>query len=586
MSTRADQDLSMARSDLRRRLILATMTATAATVITIVMLQEPLVDLRVSLFVEEELLDATDEAIHLLARGTDAEEAAERAAASFDCRVTIVDHRGYPVADSGFDGAAIPLAEVHLALVREARTRGHAFDRRTNPFTGVPSYFVAKQGPNDLVVQASRSMRAVESTRATIRFVLLLAGGVALFIGIVLTFALTRVLLRPIHELKNVALSLAEGDLRARTRSTRRDELGDIGRAIDHMADQLVERMETLRAEESRLWTILDAMSEAVFVTDARGIIVLTNAAFDRLIGDRAVGRTAMESLRSPELHSAVDEARRGASSRVELRGRFGVGDARDFEAFVAPMREEAGVVVILHDVSAMKNADRVRRDFVANASHELRTPLTAIRGYAETLRDGAIEKPEAARGFVEIILKHAQRLQSLVDDLVSLSGLESRGPRLALEPVAVTSIARDVVHGLTARAEEKELALAFDDESPELMAQGDAKAVDQVLVNLVDNAIKYTPSGGAVRVYVEARGDDSIVVGVHNTDTFIPTPHRSRLFERFYRVDAGRSRDVGGTGLGLSIVKHLVEQMGGRIRVDSDLREGTTFEVTLTRSG
>src|SRR5690606_15429333 len=170
---------------------------------------------------------------------------------------TVVDHRGYPVADSGYDGAAIPLAEVHLALVRQARSRGQAFAQRTNPFTGVPSYFVTKQGPKNLVVQASRSMRAVEATRATIRFVLLLAGGVALFIGIVLTFALTRVLLRPISELKSVALSLAEGDLRARTRSTRRDELGDIGRAIDHMADQLVERMESLRAEESRLWTIL-----------------------------------------------------------------------------------------------------------------------------------------------------------------------------------------------------------------------------------------------------------------------------------------------------------------------------------------
>src|SRR5690606_16128440 len=222
-------------------------------------------------------------------------------------------------------------------------------------------------------------------------FVLMLAGGAAILIGLVLTLALTRVLLRPIAELKSVALSLAEGDLRARTRSTRRDELGDIGRAIDHMADQLVERMESLRAEESRLWTILDAMTEAVFVTDARGIIVLTNAAFDRLLGEPAVGRTAMEALRSPELHSAVDEARRGVSSRVELRVRFGLGEPKDFEAFVAPM-QDAGVVVLLHDLSEMKRTERIRRDFVANASHELRTPLTAIRGYAETLRDGALE--------------------------------------------------------------------------------------------------------------------------------------------------------------------------------------------------
>src|SRR5690606_23782801 len=366
-------------------------------------------------------------------------------------------------------------------------------------------------------------------------FVLMLAGGAAILIGLVLTLALTRVLLRPIAELKSVALSLAEGNLRARTRSARNDELGDIGRAIDHMADQLVERIESLRAEESRLWTILDAMTEAVFVTDARGIIVLTNAAFERMVGEPSVGRTAMESLRSPELHSAVDEARRGASSRVELRGRFGAGEPRDFEAFVAPMHEEGGVVVVLHDVSAMKNADRIRRDFVANASHELRTPLTAIRGYAETLREGALEKPETARGFVEIILKHTLRLQSLVDDLVALSGLESRGPSLSSEPVRLAPLARDVVHGLAPRAEAKGLAIALDDTSADLAALGDPKAIDQVLVNLVDNAIKYTPAGGAVRVYVEARDDATVVLGVHNTDTFISIPHRARLFERFY---------------------------------------------------
>lgn len=574
------------RSELRRRLILITMTATAATVMTIVMLQEPLVELRVSQSIEEELLEAVDEAIQLLSRGTDPEEAAERAAASFDCRVTVVDRRGHPVGDSGYDGAALPLAEVHLALLQRARgTPAHAFAERTNPFTGVPSYFVAKRGPDGHVVQASRSMRAVETTRATVRFVLFLAGGIAILIGIVLTFALSQVLLRPIHDLMNVARALADGDLRARTRTTRRDELGDIGRALDRMADQLVDRVESLRAEESRLWTILDAMSEAVFVTDERGIIVLTNAAFDRLLGEPAVGRTAMEALRSPELHSAVDEARRGVSSRVELRVRFGLGEPKDFEAFVAPMQDDAGVVVLLHDLSEMKRTERIRRDFVANASHELRTPLTAIRGYAETLRDGALERPEAAQNFVEVILKHTLRLQALVDDLVALSTLEVKMPSLSIEPLDGASIAKDVVDGLAARAEAKGLTLRFDEDSPPLEVRADAKALDQVLVNLVDNAIKYTPRGGAIRVFLEEAGDDRVVVGVHNTGTFIPVPHRTRIFERFYRVDFGRVRDVGGTGLGLAIVKHLVDQMRGTIRVESDVREGTTFLVTLPRA-
>ncbi|NLE48040.1 MAG: HAMP domain-containing protein [Sandaracinaceae bacterium] len=576
----------MQQQKLARRLIVGTMLATLATVLAIVMIQRPLVEIRMAHFVEAELRAAADETLGLIRSGADLEEAAERAAARHDCRVTIVDARGYPIADSGFDGAAIPLAEVHLALVQRAiKEKSAVFHERTDHFTGTPSYFIAMPGPDETVIQARRSMRAVEASQGTVGFILYIAGGLALLIGLGLISLLGRAVIRPIRELTNVALALADGDLKARTRSTRQDELGEIGRAIDLMADQLVERIESLHAEESRLWTILDAMSEAVFVTDDRGIIILTNAAFDRMMGEPVVGRTAMEALRSPELHSAVDEARRGSSSRVELSGRFRGDEQLDYEAFVAPMRDETGVVVILHDVTRLKAVDRIRRDFVANASHELRTPLTAIRGYAETLRDGAIEKPEAARNFIEIILKHTVRLQAIVDDLVSLSRLESSGPLLTEEEVHIAELAREVIEDLRPRAEEKGLVIAFDDASPELVALGDSKALDQVLVNLIDNAIKYTPSGGAVRIYVEEHDAEWLRLGIHNTDSFIPASHRARIFERFYRVDAGRARDVGGTGLGLSIVKHLIEQMGGSITLRSDPREGTSFEILLRRA-
>lgn len=575
----------MHQPKLARRLIVGTLLATLVTVLAIVMIQRPLVEVRVARFVEAELKAAADETLGLVKSGTDLEEAAERAAANHDCRVTIVDSRGYPIADSGFDGAAIPLAEVHLALVKRAiKERRPVFHERTDHFTGTPSYFIAAPGPDGHVIQARRSMRAVDASRGTIGFILYIAGGLALIISLGLISLLVRGVIRPIRELTNVALALADGDLKARTRSTRQDELGEIGRAIDLMADQLVERIDSLRAEESRLWTILDGMSEAVFVTDDRGIIILTNAAFDRMMGEPVVGRTAMEALRSPELHSAVDEARRGTPSRVELSGRFRGDEQLDYEAFVAPMRDETGVVVILHDVTRLKAVDRIRRDFVANASHELRTPLTAIRGYAETLRDGAIHKPEAAKNFLEIILKHTVRLQAIVDDLVSLSRLESSGPLLVEEEIQLAELSREVIADLAPRAEEKGLAIAFDDESPALSALGDTKALDQVLVNLIDNAIKYTPSGGAIRVYIEEHDEEWLRLGIHNTDSFIPASHRSRIFERFYRVDAGRARDVGGTGLGLSIVKHLIEQMGGSITLRSDAREGTCFEIMLRR--
>jgi len=562
------------RSELRRRLILITMTATSATVMTIVMLQEPLVELRVSQSIEEELLEAVDEAIQLLSRGTDPEEAAERAAASFDCRVTVVDRRGHPVGDSGYDGAAIPLAEVHLALLQRARgTPAHAFAERTNPFTGVPSYFVAKRGPDGHVVQASRSMRAVETTRATVRFVLFLAGGIAILIGIVLTFALSQVLLRPIHDLMNVARALADGDLRARTRTTRRDELGDIGRALDRMADQLVDRVESLRAEESRLWTILDAMSEAVFVTDERGIIVLTNAAFDRLLGEPAVGRTAMEALRSPELHSAVDEARRGVSSRVELRVRFGLGEPKDFEAFVAPMQDDAGVVVLLHDLSEMKRTERIRRDFVANASHELRSPLTVISGYLDALAEDD-ELPESWRQPVAEMQRQADRMTRILKDLIELTRLESAEPVARQEFVDVAALLDQIVGEFRRRAEGRTIELHIETDAALL---GKEVEIHSIAYNLIHNAVRFTPPSGRIDVTWRADGDGGALV-VADNGIGIPQDQISRVTERFYRVDPGRSRATGGTGLGLAIVKHALQRHGGTLEIESREGEGSTF--------
>jgi two-component system phosphate regulon sensor histidine kinase PhoR len=412
----------------------------------------------------------------------------------------------------------------------------------------------------------------------------LIAGGVGVAIALLVGELLTRAIGGPLREMTEASEALRGGDLSMRVRSRGTDELGALGNAIDGMADQLVERFDEARREEGRLRTILDSMSEAVFVTDAEGAIVLTNAALTRLAGGRVEGRTAIEAIRSPELHAAVRRAiTKGVGAEVELElvtQRAG----RSIRAQVAPLPKRQGVVAVLHDVTELKRADAVRRDFVANASHELRTPLTSIRGFAETLLDGALADERTAQRFVGHIGENARRLERLVEDLLELSRAESPESKLELVRVDASALAAEVVGGAEQRALEKRVALALEVEPA--AASADRRALDQILLNLVDNAIKYTGEGGHVTVRVKeerVKGrDQRVVIEVEDDGPGIPAAHLDRIFERFYRVDKGRSRDQGGTGLGLSIVKHLVQRMGGEVSVESRVGHGSVFRVSL----
>ena len=407
---------------------------------------------------------------------------------------------------------------------------------------------------------------------------LTLAAAITFVLGLLLRFRTER----PIAELTRVADELAAGKLDARTRADRDDELGRAGQAIDRMAEELRARIARLRAEEARLAAMLEGMVEAVFVTDATGRIVRTNRAFEALVSGPAGGRTVVEAIRSAELHEAVMRAREGSPEAVDLDVKLGA-EVRTLSAQISPLPEKGGVVAVLHDVTDLKQADRVRRDFVANASHELRTPLTAIRGYAETLLDGALGDPATSERFVTTILRHTIRLQRLVDDLLALSRAESLELSMELGPVDVCEVAREAVSATEAQAQSKgiEVRIEIPDDLPPALAS--PWALDHVLVNLVDNAVKYTPEGGSV-VVRSAADDHAVTVDVSDTGPGIPASSRERVFERFYRVDKGRSRDRGGTGLGLAIVKHLVSRMDGEITLDTAPGRGTTFRVRIPR--
>jgi len=375
--------------------------------------------------------------------------------------------------------------------------------------------------------------------------------------------------------------ALIERNYDKRARLSRPGPIGDLGRALDALAERLGASEQKKRSRKDRLQTILDGMAEAVLVTDATGHIVLTNEVLSELVGFNPDGKTAVEAIRHPDFHRAIEDAQRGVSGTLEIEIEEVEGRPRRFlRASVSPLRNRQGVVAVFHDVTAQRVSEQVRRDFVANAGHELRTPLTAIRGFAETLRAGAINDPASAQDFLDVILRHTRRLQALVDDLADLSRFAGVDLELSLEPVSVGALLDEVVRGLEAQSNAKGLKVMRKGlgEAPPVWAE--ERALEQVLVNLVDNAIKYTPEGGEVRIGITPE-DGECLIEIGNSGPGIPAKHLPRIFERFYRVDAGRSRALGGTGLGLSIVKHLVAKMGGRITVDS--RDGwTRFQLRV----
>lgn len=333
--------------------------------------------------------------------------------------------------------------------------------------------------------------------------------------------------------------------------------------------------------EEARLRTILDSMVEAVYVTDGKGRVTLTNEALDALLPKDAVGRRAKNVIKNKVLRRAIRRARKkGVAAQVELESTIGER-TYSFQAQVSPLPGGSGVVTVLHDVTRLRAADRIRRDFVANASHEIRTPLTAIRGFAETLRDGAIDDREVALRFLEAIHRHALRLQRLAEDLTTLAQAESLQHSFDSVSTDLRAICRDSAGSLEGAAHAKGIDIVFELPEEKVVIDVSPRALDHALINLIENAIKYSPRGTTVTVRLRSE-DDQVLIEVQDEGPGIAAESRARIFERFFRVDGGRSPQQAGTGLGLSIARNMVERIGGELSLESELGEGSTFRITL----
>ena len=337
----------------------------------------------------------------------------------------------------------------------------------------------------------------------------------------------------------------------------------------------------TKRSDEGRLRTILDSMVEAARRAKDTGADRFCMGALDQLVAEDVRGRRAKNVIKSEELRLAVRRARKkNAVTEVELES--SIGDrVHVFRAQVAPLPRDEGVVTVLHDVTSLKNADRMRRDFVANASHELRTPLTAIRGFAETLRDGALSDPQAAGRFIDAILRHTLRMQRLAEDLGLLSQAESAQANFELTEVDLKAACSDACASFDRFARESGIVVKVRGPRTPVRAVLSARALDHILTNLIENAIKYSPSGTEVIVRIRRKGE-SVFIEVVDQGPGIPVKYQKRVFERFYRVDKGRSREEGGTGLGLSIARRLAMRMGGSLELESKLGAGSTFRLEL----
>lgn len=395
--------------------------------------------------------------------------------------------------------------------------------------------------------------------------------------------ASARASLAALRPLTDAARRIHEGDLDVRAVAAHEDgESRELGQALDKLAANLTKTLRELRAERDLLSRVLQGMQEGVMLLDTGGNVALMNPAFREMLlvrGD-VIGMPLLEVVRHAELKELLDRARKAktaTSGEVEVGG---IKPRRLLVRATAIEGEGGGVLAVFFDVTEIRRLESLRRDFVANVSHELRTPVTAVLSAGETLRLVAGKDPKAAETFLAIIERNAERLQRLIEDLLDLSRIESRELRLSPELVVLKPFFSHVTSLFRERAEKKKISVVVDADDA-VACFADRRALEQVVTNLVDNAVKYCPAGASVTV--AARIDGPLArISVKDSGPGVAASHLPRLFERFYRVDPGRSRDVGGTGLGLAIVKHLSEAMGGAVRVESEVGKGTTFLVSL----
>lgn len=524
---------------------------------------------------------------HLSLKPEDLQTRISELATENEIRITVVDQDGAVLADSDRTWTEVLAMDNHAerSEIAAARERGVGVSKRRSATTGRVYVYAAEMTTDrrgaPAIVRLAQPVEGLDALRRELVLVMVTAATAALLAMVAWLWWLQRQISRATPELLESAEHLESGDFSYRMEISPQTELGRLGRFLNQIAAQAQSQIDDLTIQRQHLLTVVSSMREGVLVTDAEGFVRLANPAFRDLfdINDEVDGRTPLELTRQKELEDLIIRTlTTGEPQVVEIEVHRHTG--RTITLAATNLGGSVGAIVVARDVTEMVLLGKMRSDFVANVSHELKTPLTAIRGYAETLRYGEVDNEETTTRFLNRILQQCSRLQVLLEDLLTLSRLESLEDRSERAQVRLDELLDECLDSIAPQATEKEIELEVEAQ-PMLSFDGDRDALERLVINLLDNAVKYNRMGGRVDArLVQAEGE--IVFSVSDNGIGIPANSLSRVFERFYRVDKGRSRDEGGTGLGLAIVKHVAQLHGGHVEVQSQLGAGSTFKVHL----
>jgi len=509
------------------------------------------------------------------------------------CRITVINNLGKVLADSEKSQKEILQMENHLYRpeIKMALADEVGIDTRYSSTLKIDMLYIALPMKEDKeiigVVRLALPLESVEKTLSEIRKIVLLGLMFALALAFVLGSIIAAQTIRPINRMIQVSRKFSEGDFRRRIIQPSKDEIGELAATLNKMAQDIENKIREIKAQNQKLAAIFNSMIEGVIVIDKGGHIVSINPTVEKIFGvlkKDVEGKIFLEAVRNNDIAEVISTIlKKGKPVSAEITLIYPV--RRIFEVNATPIFDNdaiGGCLVVIHDITEIRRLETVRSDFVANVSHELKTPLTSIKGFVETLLEGALDDKENNRNFLKIIQDHAERLNSLVDDLLSLSHLESKEITLNKKGFNLRQQLEGVVLGF--KSQSKRLNIEISNDLPaSITVNADKDRIEQVFTNLIDNAIKFNKEKGYIRIYAQ-EVNGKIKVFVEDSGIGIPEKDIPRIFERFYRVDKARSRELGGTGLGLSIVKHIVELHNGSVGMESTEGFGSKFWFILPK--
>ncbi len=449
---------------------------------------------------------------------------------------------------------------------------------------------IMNNGNSEGYLFLSTEQPGIHHTYKQIWMILAISLGAAFIIIILLGARITLRFTKPLERASNVALELARGNYRVRTYEDIGDETGALSASLNVLARNLEHMVIEHEVQKDRLMTLIENMGSGLLFIDSKGYITLTNRTFKEVFqvkDETFLNKLYLDVIPYQDICYLIEEVFMTEKKvRKQMQLMFSM-TKKHFEVYGAPIisqgNEWKGIVLVFHDITELKKLEQIRKDFVANVSHELKTPITSIKGFAETLLDGALNDPKTLKSFLSIILNESERLQTLINDLLELSKIEQHNFRLTIENIDLVKIVSESIEILSDKANRKDIQIHIHSDEPTLRMKGDPRRLKQIFINIIDNAITYTPNQGDIKIRLNDL-QDKVRVTITDTGIGISKEEIPRIFERFYRVDRARSRESGGTGLGLAIVKHLMEAHHGYISVESEIGKGTSFHLTFPK--